>query len=350
MAAKNPNPQDIGEFDRIRKENAVLRDELVNMREEISSERHTHEQLLKSFQVRHNEDSRKLREEKKLTSKLAEENGELRLELKAFRERSLANGRDHEKLQGSDVNERLFQELSAMGKRLGLLHNDLLSSPALINLDGRHAAKREAGSVVKDPLKKLGTELMSLRALLTAKSSIRLNGVTLPDHREVKTNGMASNSVSGNQTSLPPDDLVHLTGPITEAALLGALQQRSAAAENYTNLGSVMIAMNSFDRAQSRTGLPQSFSDNQRLQTVIQRVTRKLAYSSAPQVIVLSGSGGSGKTFTAQAFVHHLLEQAGGGMDSDICKHFLASVAVIQSLGKAKTPTNSDSSRMGALF
>lgn len=350
MAAKNPNPQDIGEFDRIRKENAVLRDELVNMREEISSERHTHEQLLKSFQVRHNEDSRKLREEKKLTSKLAEENGELRLELKAFRERSLANGRDHEKLQGSDVNERLFQELSAMGKRLGLLHNDLLSSPALKNLDGRHAAKREPGSVVKDPLKKLGTELMSLRALLTAKSSIRLNGVTLPDHREVKTNGMASNSVSGNQTSLPPDDLVHLNGPITEAALLDVLQQRSAAAENYTNLGLVMIAMNSFDRAQSKTGLPQSFSDNQRLQTVIQRVTRKLAYSSAPQVIVLSGSGGSGKTFTAQALVHHLLEQAGGGMDSDICKHFLASVAVIQSLGNAKTPTNSDSSRMGALF
>ena len=44
---------------------------------------------------------------------------------------------------------------------------------------------------------------------------------------------MASNSVSGNQTSLPPDDLVHLTGPITEAALLEVLQQRSATAENY---------------------------------------------------------------------------------------------------------------------
>lgn len=44
---------------------------------------------------------------------------------------------------------------------------------------------------------------------------------------------MASNSVGGNQTSLPPDDLVHLTGPITEAVLLEVLQQRSAAAENY---------------------------------------------------------------------------------------------------------------------
>lgn len=350
MAAKNPNTQDISEFDRIQKENAVLRDELVNMREEISGERHTHEQLLKSFQVRHTEDSRKLREEKKLTSKLAEENGELRLELKALRERPLANGKYHEKSPRSDVNERLLQELSATGKRLGLLHDDLLSSPTLKNLDGKHTTKREGGSAVKDPLKKLSTELMNLRALLTAKSSIGLNGVMLPDHREVKTKGMASNSVSGNQISTPPDDLVHLNGPITEAAVLGALQQRSAAGENYTHLGSVMIAINSFDRTQSKTGLPQSFSDNQRLQTVIQRVTRRLAYSSVPQVIVLSGSGGSGKTFTAQALVHHLLEQAGGGLDSDISKHFLASVAVIQSLGNAKTTANSDSSRMGTLF
>lgn len=36
--------------------------------------------------------------------------------------------------------------------------------------------------------------------------------------------------------------------------------------------------------------------------------------------LFFSGIGGSGKTFTAQALVHHLLEQAGGGMDSDICK------------------------------
>lgn len=35
---------------------------------------------------------------------------------------------------------------------------------------------------------------------------------------------------------------------------------------------------------------------------------------------IFSGSGGSGKTFTAHALVQHLLEQAGGGQDSDICK------------------------------
>ena len=80
-----------------------------------------------------------------------------------------------------------------------------------------------------------------------------------------------------------------LTWPrqISSECLFSLISCVSSFPFSQTNLGSVMIAMNSFDRAQSRTGLPQSFSDNQRLQTVIQRVTRKLAYSSAPQVIVL---------------------------------------------------------------
>lgn len=145
MAAKHTNSLELSDFDRLRKENGVLRDELVNLREEISGERHTHEQLLKSFQVCHNEDSRKLREEKKLTSKLAEENGELRLELKAVRERSSPRSpSDHDKkpLHEADVSSRLLKELSALGKRLGLLHNDLLSSPVAKNVDRRHSTKR----------------------------------------------------------------------------------------------------------------------------------------------------------------------------------------------------------------
>ena len=44
---------------------------------------------------------------------------------------------------------------------------------------------------------------------------------------------MASNSLNGNTTSLRPDNLVHLSGPITEDAVLGVLQQRSVAGENY---------------------------------------------------------------------------------------------------------------------
>ena len=54
-----------------------------------------------------------------------------------------------------------------------------------------------------------------------------------------------------------------------------------------TNLGRVLIAVNSFDQVQSKTGLLQSTSDNQRLQKIIQMVTRKLANSSTPQVVVL---------------------------------------------------------------
>lgn len=54
-----------------------------------------------------------------------------------------------------------------------------------------------------------------------------------------------------------------------------------------TNLGPVLIAVNSYDQVQSKTGLLQSASDNQRLQKIILTVTSKLANSSAPQVIVL---------------------------------------------------------------
>lgn len=44
---------------------------------------------------------------------------------------------------------------------------------------------------------------------------------------------MVSNSQSGNTTSLQPDDLVHIGGPITEDAIVSVLQQRSVAGENY---------------------------------------------------------------------------------------------------------------------
>jgi len=42
------------------------------------------------------------------------------------------------------------------------------------------------GSVVKGPIKKLSAELVNLRSLLTAPSSIGLNGVLLTGHREGK--------------------------------------------------------------------------------------------------------------------------------------------------------------------
>ena len=137
----------------------------------------------------------------------------------------------------------------------------------------------------------------------------------------VKTKGIPSNALTGSTTSQSLDDLVHVSGPITEDAIIKVLQQRSALGENYvsiinrlyfylflvlflssllvnctvsyfynfilscfqTRLGPVLIAVNSFDRIQSKVGP----KHNQHLQRVIQTVTRKLAASSTPQVIVL---------------------------------------------------------------
>ena len=43
-------------------------------------------------------------------------------------------------------------------------------------------------------------------------------------------------------------------------------------------------------------------------------------YLSFVLLVFFSGNGGSGKTFSSQALVQHLMEQAGGGLESDICK------------------------------
>ena len=144
MATKHTNSLELSDFEHLRKENAVLRDELTHLREEISGERRTHEQMLKSFQACHNEDTRKVREEKKLTSKLAEENGELRLELKELRKRASVglSTRDREKLKPdqADLGARLLNELTGLGQRLGTLHSDLLSSPVARSFNGKHSA------------------------------------------------------------------------------------------------------------------------------------------------------------------------------------------------------------------
>ena len=140
MGVKLTNSLEMNDFERLRKENTVLRNELAQLRDEISIERQTHEQIIKSFQAGHNDDTRKLREEKKVTSKLAEENGDLRLELEEARKRlSTRDSNETFKLQEADLSARLLMELTALGQRLGSLHGDLMSSSVAKSLHGRQS-------------------------------------------------------------------------------------------------------------------------------------------------------------------------------------------------------------------
>ena len=50
------------------------------------------------------------------------------------------------------------------------------------------------------------------------------------------------------------------------------------------------------------------------------KVTNYIVSGNEWHFLDFSGSGGSGKTFTAQVLSQHLLEQSGGGLDSDVCK------------------------------
>ena len=149
MASKHVSSIDFQDIERVRKENLGLREDLGTLREEIAGERKTHAQLLESFQACHNEDARRLREEKKLTDTLAEENSQLRAEIKSIRQRN--KGSTNAKMDGSSVGAQLLKELSALDKRLGLLHGDLMKSLFMKNVqgkDGTKAGERWSAAVV----------------------------------------------------------------------------------------------------------------------------------------------------------------------------------------------------------
>lgn len=140
MASKHVNSFDFQDTERVRQENAALREDLEHLREEIAGERHTHAQLLESFQACHNEDARRLREEKKLTGSLAEENSQLRVEIKTTRER--VKSANCHKID-ENFAPQLLKELSALDKRLGLLHGDLMKSLFIKNpkVQGKEGTK-----------------------------------------------------------------------------------------------------------------------------------------------------------------------------------------------------------------
>lgn len=82
------------------------------------------------------------------------------------------------------------------------------------------------------------------------------------------------------------------------------------------------------------------------LRRVVQEAVRQQSETGYPQAIILSGTSGSGKTYTSMLLLRQLFEIAGGGPETDAFKHLAAAFTVLRSLGSAKTMTNSESSRI----
>ncbi|XP_063215940.1 unconventional myosin-IXAa isoform X2 [Bacillus rossius redtenbacheri] len=145
------------------------------------------------------------------------------------------------------------------------------------------------------------------------------------------------------------EDLIHLPGPLTEDAVLKCLHARFCASHFFTNVGPILLSVNSY----RDVGNPLTLTSTRgvalspKLLKVVQEAVRQQSETGYPQAIILSGTSGSGKTYASMLLLRQLFDVAGGGAETDAFKHLAAAFTVLRSLGSAKTTSNSESSRIG---
>uniref|UniRef100_T1IKQ6 Myosin motor domain-containing protein n=1 Tax=Strigamia maritima TaxID=126957 RepID=T1IKQ6_STRMM len=152
-----------------------------------------------------------------------------------------------------------------------------------------------------------------------------------------------------NSSYAQVNDLIHLTGPLTEDAVIRTLQARFFNADLFTMVGPILLSINSYSdvgKPLTLSSLRSSAHCPQLLQVVQEAVTQQ-SETGYPQAVILSGSSGSGKTHSSMVLLHQLFDLAGGGSETDAFKHLVAAFTVLRSLGSAKTSINSESSRIG---
>ncbi|CAH2091548.1 unnamed protein product [Euphydryas editha] len=143
------------------------------------------------------------------------------------------------------------------------------------------------------------------------------------------------------------DDLIHLRGPLTEDAVVRALQARFYHNKFYTSVGPILIAMNAYTDAGNALTPGAARAQRPELARLVHDAVRHQADTGCPQAIILSGVSGSGKTYASMVLLRRLFDVAGGGPETDAFKHLAAAFTVLRSLGTAATHANSHSSRIG---
>ncbi|XP_047993590.1 unconventional myosin-IXAa isoform X1 [Leguminivora glycinivorella] len=143
------------------------------------------------------------------------------------------------------------------------------------------------------------------------------------------------------------DDLIHLRGPLTEDAVVRALQARFYHNKFYTWIGPILVALNGYTDGSNALTLSAARAQRPELARLVHDAVRHQADTGYPQAIILSGVSGSGKTYASMVLLRRLFDVAGGGPETDAFKHLAAAFTVLRSLGAAATAANSHSSRIG---
>ncbi|XP_060802579.1 unconventional myosin-IXAa [Amyelois transitella] len=156
-----------------------------------------------------------------------------------------------------------------------------------------------------------------------------------------------NSGASGGAAGGDVDDLIHLRGPLTEDAVVRALQARFYHNKFYTMIGPILVAVNAYTDASNALTLTAARAQRPELARLVQDAVRHQADTGYPQAIILSGVSGSGKTYASMVLLRRLFDVAGGGPETDAFKHLAAAFTVLRSLGTAATSANSHSSRIG---
>lgn len=225
------------------------------------------------------------------------------------------------------------------------------------NTLGRSSTTNNVISDLDSPKKRHLAQDDGIVSCVTALGCLPSPPITsiISDARNVKTSSThqrclvktTASSVPTNSTNL--DDLIHLSGPLTEDAVLKCLQARFCAKQYHTNVGPILVSINPY----TDVGNPLTLTSTRtvplapQLNRVVQEAVRQQSETGYPQAIILSGTSGSGKTYASMLLLRQLFDVAGGGPETDAFKHLAAAFTVLRSLGSAKTATNSESSRIG---
>ncbi|XP_068618657.1 unconventional myosin-XIX isoform X2 [Battus philenor] len=157
----------------------------------------------------------------------------------------------------------------------------------------------------------------------------------------------AAASGAGAAGGADVDDLIHLRGPLTEDAVVRALQARFYRNKFYTSVGPILIALNAYTDSANALTPGAARAHRPELARLVHDAVRHQADTGCPQAIILSGVSGSGKTHASMVLLRRLFDVAGGGPETDAFKHLAAAFTVLRSLGTAATLANSHSSRIG---
>lgn len=136
--------------------------------------------------------------------------------------------------------------------------------------------------------------------------------------------------------------------------ILHTLKARFQTNQIYTNVGTILIALNPYKRI-TELYTPESISQYQsrgskhvapHVYLVASEALNQLLETKAPQSICISGESGAGKTECTKQALQYLAECAGNPA-SNVEHKILASNPILEAFGNAKTVRNNNSSRFG---